>query len=139
MSEFIFRRHELKYLVSDDQRSALEEAFAHAMLPDPYGESTICNVYYDTPDFRLIRASLGKPVYKEKLRLRSYGPAAPETPVFLELKKKYESIVYKRRVTLTAEAAEAWPTGPPSPGTARSAGRSTTSAAFTERFSPPCT
>ena len=117
MSEFIFRRHELKYLVSDDQRSALEEAFAHAMLPDPYGESTICNVYYDTPDFRLIRASLEKPVYKEKLRLRSYGPAAPETPVFLELKKKYESIVYKRRVTLTAEAAEACMAhGTPVPG-----------------------
>ena len=117
MSEFIFRRHELKYLVSDEQRSALEKAFADTMCPDPYGESTICSVYYDTPDFRLIRASLEKPVYKEKLRLRSYGPAAPETTVFLELKKKYETVVYKRRVTLTAEDAEACMTeGTPVPG-----------------------
>ena len=108
MCESIFRRHELKYLVDESQRAALEAAFADTMVPDPYGESTICNVYYDTPDFRLIRASLEKPVYKEKLRLRSYGPAAPESRVFLELKKKYESVVYKRRVALTAEEAEAY-------------------------------
>ena len=106
MCESIFQRHELKFLVSDAQRAALEAIFADTMTPDPYGESTICNVYYDTPDFRLIRASLEKPVYKEKLRLRSYGPARPDSQVFLELKKKYDGIVYKRRITLTAQAAE---------------------------------
>lgn len=70
------------------------------MRPDIYGESTVCSVYYDTPDFRLIRASLEKPVYKEKLRLRSYGPAQADQPVFLELKKKYDGVVYKRRICL---------------------------------------
>ncbi len=106
MSERIFQRHELKFLVTEEQRSRLEAAFADRMVPDPHGESTVCNVYYDTPDFRLIRTSLQKPVYKEKLRLRSYGPAAPEDEVFLELKKKYKGIVYKRRVSLPLRAAE---------------------------------
>lgn len=108
MENAIFQRHELKYLVTDTQRAALEAAFAGTMIPDEHGESTICNVYYDTPDFRLIRRSLEKPVYKEKLRLRSYGPAAPETPVFLELKKKYDGVVYKRRISLPEQAAEDW-------------------------------
>ena len=106
MCESVFQRHEMKYLVSDAQRAALEAVFADTMTPDPHGESTICNVYYDTPDFRLIRKSLEKPVYKEKLRLRSYGPARPEGTVFLELKKKYDGVVYKRRIALTAAAAE---------------------------------
>ena len=65
MCEAIFQRHELKYLVDRRQREALEAVFAEKMIPDPHGESTICNVYYDTPDYRLIRQSLEKPVYKE--------------------------------------------------------------------------
>lgn len=111
MNERIFQRHELKFLVTGEQRASLETAFAERMVPDPHGESTICNVYYDTPDYRLIRTSLEKPVYKEKLRLRSYGPAGPEDPVFLELKKKYKGIVYKRRVSLPLRSAEDYFTG----------------------------
>ena len=106
MSKMIFQRHELKYLIDGSQRSALEAAFAGKMTPDPYGESTVCNVYYDTPDYRLIRTSLEKPVYKEKLRARSYGPAAPDSMTFLELKKKYNGIVYKRRITLPPQQTE---------------------------------
>lgn len=48
--------------------------------------------------------SLEKPVYKEKLRLRSYGIPKAKDPVFLELKKKYKGIVYKRRIALSLEA-----------------------------------
>lgn len=69
MDKSIFKRHELKYLVSAEQREFIESEFARYMIPDEHGESTICNIYYDTPDFRLIRRSLEKPVYKEKLRL----------------------------------------------------------------------
>ena len=106
MDNRIFQRRELKFLLTGEQRAALEADFADRMVPDPHGESTICNIYYDTPDYRLIRTSLEKPVYKEKLRIRSYGPAAPEQEVFLELKKKYKGIVYKRRVSLPLRAAE---------------------------------
>ncbi|MCD8355671.1 MAG: polyphosphate polymerase domain-containing protein [Clostridia bacterium] len=100
MNNHVFQRYEAKFLVNRQQRILLEQAFADRMAPDPYGESTICNIYYDTPDFRLIRHSLEKPIYKEKLRVRSYGPVQSSDMVFLELKKKYNGIVYKRRTSL---------------------------------------
>ena len=105
MNGYTFERRELKYRITDAQRAALEAAFGTRMVPDEYGESTICNIYYDTADYRLIRASLEKPAYKEKLRLRSYGVTEPGGEVFLELKKKYKGIVYKRRITLPEDAA----------------------------------
>ena len=75
------------------------------MKPDAFPHSSISNLYYDTDDFRMIRRSLEKPQYKEKLRLRSYGVTEPGGEVFLELKKKYKGIVYKRRITLPEDAA----------------------------------
>ncbi len=105
MNGYTFERRELKYRITDAQRAALEAAFDARTVPDAHGESTICNIYYDTADYRLIRASLEKPAYKEKLRLRSYGVTEPGGEVFLELKKKYKGIVYKRRITLPEDAA----------------------------------
>ncbi len=106
MDKSIFKRHELKYLVSAEQRELIESVFERYMIPDEHGESTICNIYYDTSDFRLIRRSLEKPVYKEKLRLRSYGTVSGDRNVFLELKKKYKGIVYKRRISLNCYEAQ---------------------------------
>lgn len=103
-----FRRHELKYLLDAAQYGAVREAMEGRMRPDEYGKNRICNLYFDTPDFRVIRRSLEKPIYKEKLRLRSYGVATAESRVFAELKKKYRSVVYKRRVTMTRDGAEAF-------------------------------
>ena len=94
----IFKRYETKYLITREQQQALLKAVSRHIRPDEYGNSTICNVYYDTPDFLLIRRSLEKPVYKEKLRLRSYGVARENTTVFAEIKKKYDGVVYKRRI-----------------------------------------
>lgn len=98
--ETVFQRYEFKYLLTRDQQARLLAAAGERLRPDPYSHSSIRNLYLDTPDFRLIRRSLEKPVYKEKLRLRSYGRAEGEHPVFMELKKKYRSVVYKRRLTL---------------------------------------
>lgn len=67
----VFCRKELKFLIDNRQRQVLTQIFAQRMLPDAYPHSSIRNLYYDTPDFRLIRRSLEKPVYKEKLWLRS--------------------------------------------------------------------
>ena len=111
MANDIFQRREIKFLVDSRQRAYLEWAFRGRMVMDPHGESTICNIYYDTPDFRLVRTSLEKPVYKEKLRMRSYGRASEEDPVFLELKKKYKGIVYKRRILLPQREAAAFMAG----------------------------
>ena len=101
----VFERREIKYLVSAEQRAAIEKAFADHMIPDAHGESTICNVYCDTPDYRLIRTSLDKPVYKEKFRIRSYGRAGEDDKVFMELKKKYKGVVYKRRISVSQSEA----------------------------------
>ncbi len=101
----IFKRYEVKYLLSYEQRQMIETALKEYMVPDEYGESTICNLYYDTPDYRLIRRSIEKPLYKEKLRMRSYGRATEDKIIFLELKKKYKGVVYKRRISLDYEQA----------------------------------
>lgn len=101
----VFQRYEIKYLITYEQKKRLMNAMAHHMRGDSFGRSTICNLYYDTPDFRLIRQSLEKPVYKEKLRVRSYGTARPDGKVFVELKKKYRDVVYKRRVSLPEREA----------------------------------
>lgn len=78
------------------------------MALDEYGHSTIRNIYYDTDNFRLARHSIEHPAYKEKLRVRSYSRAEDEDMVFVELKKKYQSVVYKRRMSLPAGQAESW-------------------------------
>ena len=104
----VFRRRELKFLIDEEQRQFLQTVMDQRMVPDKYGESTICNLYYDTPDYRLIRRSLERPVYKEKLRLRSYGQIAPGVDVFLEMKKKYKGVVYKRRIRVSEEGAQAF-------------------------------
>ena len=100
-----FKRYELKYLLTRKQKEMIQEAMAPYMEADAYGKSTICNIYFDTPDSLLIRRSLEKPVYKEKLRVRSYGRAKADGTVFVELKKKYKSVVYKRRVSTTEREA----------------------------------
>lgn len=102
MSEqMVFKRYEIKYLVSRQQRDLLTDKIKDYMIPDNHGKNTILSLYLDTPDNLLIRRSLDKPVYKEKLRIRSYGLARDDTPVYLELKKKYDKVVYKRRVEMT--------------------------------------
>lgn len=96
-SPMVFERYEIKYLLTRAQKEAVMAAMEDHMDPDSFGRSTIRNLYYDTDNYRLVRRSLERPVYKEKLRVRSYGTAKPEDEVFVELKKKYQSIVYKRR------------------------------------------
>ncbi len=96
-----FKRYEMKYLLTWQQKQRMLLAMRPYMKLDEYGHSTIRNIYLDTPDYRLIRRSLEKPVYKEKLRIRSYKQVEPEDPIFVELKKKYDSVVYKRRLTVT--------------------------------------
>ena len=109
----VFKRTEMKYLLSANQRRTLEEAIAQKMVLSEFGESRIVSLYYDTPEFALIERSLDKPLYKEKLRLRVYGPPSPLAPAFVELKKKFDGVVYKRRVSLSLAAARAFLEGMP--------------------------
>ena len=104
----VFKRYELKYLLTSEQKKVVLHAMEPHMQPDRYGHTTIRNVYFDTNDYRLVRRSIEKPTYKEKLRLRSYVQATPESVVFAELKKKYKHVVYKRRLSMTEQTATAW-------------------------------
>ena len=97
-----FKRYEKKYFLTPEQYKMFKERISPYVKPDEYGRYTICNIYYDTDDYSLIRASIEKPEYKEKLRVRSYGVPDDDGKVFVELKKKYDGVVYKRRVTTSA-------------------------------------
>ena len=95
-----FQRYEKKYLLTPEQYRAMRTGMAPYMKPDQYPRYSISNIYYDTRNYDLIRTSLEKPVYKEKLRMRSYGVPGQYDPVFVELKKKFDGVVYKRRITM---------------------------------------
>lgn len=103
----IFKRIEKKFLLPEEKYKALLPEIEEHMVLDEFGEDLICNLYCDTDDYILVRRSIQKPVYKEKLRLRSYGVPDDNGRVYLELKKKYKGVVYKRRIKTTlAEAMD---------------------------------
>ena len=97
--KLVFKRYELKYLLTKHQADLLLHTSAPFLQPDEYGRSTIRNIYFDTDTFRLARRSAEKPPFKEKLRVRSYKRLKPNDPAFVELKRKYQSVVYKRRLS----------------------------------------
>ncbi len=97
-----FKRREMKFLLNEEQYTFLRSEIEKHMTEDDFGRHTILNIYLDNLNNDLIRSSLGKPVYKEKLRLRTYGQCAVDnSPAFLEIKKKFRGITYKRRFELT--------------------------------------
>lgn len=107
----VFKRYEMKFMISSEQRKTVLDAISPYMELDRYGRTTIRNVYLDTENFRLIRRSIEKPAYKEKIRIRSYEQATSYSTVFVELKKKYEKVVYKRRLPLLEQEATEWVCG----------------------------
>lgn len=115
MAEFTgtFERKEVKYHLNATQIRAIKQDLSAHMAPDEYGQTSITSVYYDTPNRDMISRSLEKPSYKEKLRLRTYGPRCAQAPVFVELKKKHEGIVYKRRIAVSEPAARLFMVGVP--------------------------
>ena len=101
-----FARVETKYLLTLEQALAMAEGLrARGFRRMDFGSPLVQSLYYDTPDHTLIRASLERPAYKEKLRLRAYGKPGALTQTFLEIKKKYNGVVYKRRAPLPLQAA----------------------------------
>lgn len=114
-----FERVEKKYPIDRRAMEALERVMGAHLVPDPWGASTIANVYYDTYDLALVRRSLDKPVYKEKLRVRSYGRPGEDDPVFVELKKKFRGVVYKRRLRAAEAEAATWLEGGRRPASLR--------------------
>ncbi len=104
MAVEVFNRCEKKYLLNEEQYSGIIDGIAGYMDYDVYNSGgsvyKICNIYYDTENDELIRRSVEKPVYKEKLRVRSYGKPGLDDKVFVEIKKKYKGVVNKRRTAM---------------------------------------
>jgi hypothetical protein len=104
-TNYVFKRVEKKFLVTENTLSSFLADISSYIKQDDFGKYTIFNIYYDTVDDRLIRTSIESPAYKEKLRLRSYGIPNGNNKVFLEIKKKYDGTVYKRRISLPLNEA----------------------------------
>lgn len=105
----VMKRYELKYIMNKEQTEFFKKSVEGHMKIDKFGLTSIASLYYDTPNYRLIRTSIEKPAFKEKIRLRSYGLATESSPVFLELKRKAYGIVYKRRVQSTIPLGDILP------------------------------
>lgn len=104
-----FCRKETKYIIGEEQYKYISEILCdNGMNMDKYGKSLVASLYFDTPDYRIIRRSMEKPKYKEKLRIRTYGVPGDDTDAFCEIKKKYKGIVYKRRVKMPYGEALDW-------------------------------
>ena len=114
-TKLTFERFEKKYVLTKEQYDAFMAVASEHLVPDVYHKSLVMSIYYDTDDFDLIRHSIEGPVYKEKLRVRSYGIPSDDSSVFVELKKKYKGVVYKRRVEMTNRQAEDWLSGEKAP------------------------
>lgn len=97
----VMQRVETKYLLDADMYQKLLLKIKKYITKDGYYNYSILNIYFDTDNYDLINTSLEKPIYKEKIRLRSYGIPTLDDNVFLEIKKKYKGIVGKRRVSMT--------------------------------------
>lgn len=101
-----FKRYEIKFLLTQEQYEYLMPIITAKLQLDKYGKSIIQSMYYDTDNFLLIRRSIEKPIYKEKLRLRSYGIVNGDDNVFVELKKKFNGVVFKRRIVMKYDTAK---------------------------------
>jgi len=118
MAVEIFNLYENKYLLGSEIFVKLESRISDWMELDAYNKQyelySIANIYYDTPDSHLIRTSLGKPKYKEKLRIRYYGTPDSASKVYVEIKKKVAGLTNKRRSAMTlGEAVRFLETGQP--------------------------
>ena len=103
-----FVRYEKKYILTAEQYRQLSSALEDYTMLDEYGKTDIYTIYYDTPDFLLVRRSMEKPIFKEKLRLRIYGKPENFSAAFVEIKRKYDKTVYKRRFSRSYAEALAY-------------------------------
>ncbi len=97
MAQEVFNRVEKKYLLDKDKTEKLIQKISCYIKAGKYPYTKICNIYFDTENNELIRKSIEKPLYKEKIRLRSYGVPNEKDKVFLEIKKKFNRSSYKKK------------------------------------------
>lgn len=101
-----FKRIEKKFVIKQDQFNLLFSKLMEVMEYDSYCIKnkfyTIHNIYFDDSYNSIIRHSITKPYFKEKLRVRSYNEIISEDDkFFVEIKKKMNGTVYKRREVIS--------------------------------------
>lgn len=96
----VFKRVEEKYLLTKEEKNKFFDKIKDYLEKDEFFESKVCNIYFDTNNKDLVIHSLEKPIYKDKVRLRSYNVPTLNDSVFLEIKNKYKGIVGKRRIKI---------------------------------------
>lgn len=106
-----FKRYEKKYLITGQQLDDILPTLLEYMELDPFciggKEYRIYSIYYDTDNHDVIRQNSSKPVYKEKMRIRSYYDLKdPEDKIFMEIKKKSDGQGNKRRIKLKIREIE---------------------------------
>lgn len=111
----VFKRYEIKYIVTAEQKKRILKTMMFHMEMDKFGRSTVRNIYFDTDEFVLARHSIARPDFKEKLRVRCYSRAGADSTVFVELKRKFDGVVYKRRVGMCEADAMRWMAGAEDP------------------------
>lgn len=105
-------RYECKYLVSPEVANDIRWFIEPFMVPDRYAQERpgyrypICSLYFDTLDLHLYRQTAAGEKNRFKLRVRSYSDD-PATPVFLEVKRRINDVILKRRAKLPREVASA--------------------------------
>ncbi len=95
----VFDRIEKKYLITKEQKQRILKVVKKHMEKDNFHKSEVFNIYLDTDNFDLIIQSIEQPIFKEKLRARSYKGY---NKVFFEIKTKLcgkeNNVGYKRRI-----------------------------------------
>lgn len=106
MINYVFKRYELKYALTYNQYLAVLPEIKKRLTSDKFGLNTIQSLYYDTENYRLIRESIERPAFKEKLRLRGYNLNENDDDIYVEMKRKYDGVVYKRRIACKEREVE---------------------------------
>lgn len=98
----VFERKEIKYILTPEKKAELMFALSDNLKKDKYFKGTNCSIYFDNDQHYIAVHSLEKPLYKEKLRIRSYNvPKSLDDTIFIEIKKKFDGLGNKRRIATT--------------------------------------
>lgn len=101
-----FNRFELKYLLPIEHAGEFKKAIKSFLHVDSFGEEgqyALTSLYYDTPDHRFYWEKIDGIKVRRKLRIRHYetrDAITPETPVFVEIKKRIDRVIIKKRAKM---------------------------------------
>jgi hypothetical protein len=107
-----FNRFELKYLLTLQQAERFKADLQAYVVPDEHGHTNgryaLSSLYYDSPDLRCYHENERGLKSRRKLRIRHYETGevfTDESPVFIEIKQRYDRITQKRRTLLPYDEA----------------------------------